>query len=81
MSTVIERLMKRIKKLDDDQARKVLVLIDRLEASKKQSSTWENMSADPVFVMPKSTRGKFRATKPAKGQGIPASELLIRDRR
>jgi hypothetical protein len=81
MSAVIEKLIKKVKSLDDKKARRVLSMIDKLESAKKSSSTWENMAADPVFILPKLPVGKFRKAKPAKGKGIPASELLIRDRR
>ena len=81
MSTVKESLYKSIELLSDEEALQALEFIQRLRQKKKRSNTLKRLASDPVFSVPPEGLGGFCSVEPLPGQGIPASKLLVEDRR
>jgi hypothetical protein len=81
MSTIKDELIKKIEEMSDAEAKSILKFADQIIRYRNSSETLRNMSRNPSFTMPDKIPGKFRKVKPAKGKGIPASELLIKDRK
>jgi hypothetical protein len=81
MSTVKESLYNSIERLSDEEALQTLEFIQRLRQNKKHSKTLKRLASDPVFSVPPEDLGGFRSVEPLPGKGIPASRLLVEDRR
>lgn len=81
MSSVKEALHTRIESLSEREARQVMKIVRVLKSKKETSSTLKRLAVDPAFeISPKQSK-PFRAVRPLQVKGIPASELLVKDRR
>jgi hypothetical protein len=81
MNSVKEILHNTIESLNDDEARLILEYTKRLKEQKDVSLTLASLADDPTFDIPSEVNNHFPIVKPIKCDGIPASELLIKDRR
>jgi len=81
MGSIKEALHTTIESLSEREARQVMRVIRVLKSKKDASSTLKRLAVDPAFeISPKQSK-PFRAVRPIKVKGIPASELLVKDRR
>ncbi|MBF0558061.1 MAG: hypothetical protein HQL08_04715 [Nitrospirae bacterium] len=81
MSSVKAALHTKIESLSEQEARQVMKIVRVLKGKKEASLTLKTLAVDPAFKMPSKRSEPFRAIRPTQGKGIPASELLAKDRR
>ena len=81
MSAIKERLHDTIEALSDKEAEEALRLILSLQRKDEVPLTLLRLAQDPTFRVPLGKVRRFRSIKPIEGSGIPASRLLIEDRR
>ena len=81
MNPVKESLRDTIELLSDEEARQILDFIQRLRTTRDVSPTLRRLASDPAFGVPSEALGHFRVVEPIRGKGIPASSLLVEDRR
>ena len=81
MSVIKESLHHTIDELNDEEVQQVLVFARHLKERREISPTLERLAGDPAFEVPSEEVGVFRRVQPIRGKGIPASELLVEDRR
>ncbi len=72
LSQVKQSLYETLERLDDEQVRLILAFATSLQEQSKKSLTLERLAQDPPV---------FPVVEPIQGDGIPASRLLIEDRR
>jgi len=77
MSAIKESLLNEIERLDEKKMRRALEFIQGLHEEK----TLEQLKSHPAIIVPPASSGRFRKVKPAPTRGIPASQLLIGERR
>ena len=77
MTSARELLLKEIEQLDEEKTRKTLEFIQNLSTEK----TLERLKNHPAIKVPADHSRGFREIRPAQTKGIPASKLLIGDRR
>lgn len=80
MNSTREQLYNKIEMLDDEEIIKVLEFTQNLRKGKKGSLTLKRLADNPTFHVPQ-VPGNFPEVEPVHGKGIPASELLVEDRR
>lgn len=81
MPTVKTALHSTIELLSDKEARQVMRLVALLKEKKRDSLTLCQLAIDMAFQVPSEKIRPFRTVQPVRGKGIPASRLLIGDRR
>jgi hypothetical protein len=81
MTTVREKLRDAVDRLTDAEARRLLVLIESGEGTSKRLQAFERLSSDPAFGVPALGLRTFRVVQPVVSKGLPASTMLIEDRR
>ena len=81
MSPVKKTLRQAIESLSDEEARKLLEFANALRVPATASRLRQLFGGDPAFELPPEDSSGFPPVKPVRGTGIPASQLLIRDRR
>jgi len=81
MSPVKQLLYETLERLDDDKARLLLALAKSLEQRDSTSSLLKRLARHPGIQVPDDETFAFPAVEPIQGDGIPASRLLIEDRR
>ena len=81
MSSAKESLHNAIDLLSDEEARQTLAFIQRLQRKKDPSQTLSRLASDPAFQVPSKELGGFHKVEAVHGKGIPASRLLVEDRR
>jgi hypothetical protein len=81
MNHLKEILHNAIDSLNDDDAQMILEYTKHLKEQKEISRILSNLADDPTFEIPLEINKPFPIVKPIKFDGIPASELLIKDRR
>lgn len=79
--SVKERLNKEIQNLTEEQARRVLNNVFQIKHSTMTDQDWERLGKNASLELPKDRNKPSRKFEPIKGWGIPASQLLIEDRR
>ena len=77
MTSARELLLKEIEQLDEEKTRKTLEFIQNLS----KETTLERLKSHPGIKAPADHSRGFREIRPAQTKGIPASKLLIGDRR
>lgn len=80
MTPIKESLYHTIDALNDKEAEQVLAFAQRLQDKGHISPTIQRLANDPAFNLPSEAPNTFRAILPIQGEGIPASELLLKDR-
>ena len=81
MSAIKESLQSAIDRLNDEEARQVLEFVQHLQRKGAVSPTIRSLAGDPAFEIPSEEAGVFRVVQPIQGTDIPASELLMAERR
>lgn len=81
MSQVKQSLYETLDRLDDEQARLILAFATNLQKQGKRSRTLERLAQDPAFQVPAQDPPVFPVVEPIQSDGVPASKLLIEDRR
>jgi hypothetical protein len=89
MTSVRELLVREVERLSEEDAHEVLELLKRKQATgirpEKAKLTREDLirraAGHPGIHAPDPTAPPFKKVEPIECPGIPASELLIRDRR
>ena len=81
MSPIKESRRQAIESLSDEEACKLLELANALRVPATASRLRQLFGGDPTFELPPEDSSGFPPVKPVRGKGIPASKLLIRDRR
>lgn len=79
MSAVKESLRETIELLSEEEALQTLEFAQRLRES-STSDSFRRLASDPTFKIPARAVSK-RPASPIKGKGIPASQLLVEERR
>lgn len=78
---VRESLHNTIELLNAEEARQVLEFAQRLQKKRDVLPTLKRLGGDPTFKIPSEGISVFRVVQPVAGKGIPASRLLVEDRR
>jgi len=81
MISVKEALRNTVDLLTEEEAYQVWKFTQRMQKQPKVSLTMQRLASDPAFRMPAKGPGPFRRVEPIEGKGIPASKLLVEDRR
>jgi len=81
MSSVKELLHNTIESMDDEDAIELLNFARRLKEKKDIWLVSERLTNNPNFKIPSDKSKGFKTIVPIQGKGIPASELLIKERR
>jgi len=87
MASVKESLHEAVGLLTEDQARQVLGVVERMieppleEDTLTRRRVLDRLAGDPSFRVPADDAGAFEDFEPVEGPGIPASKLLVADRR
>jgi len=81
MSSIKDQLRSTIERLDEDEARQLLELAHAVQRGRDKTRLWQRLAGHPSFSLPVGGFRPFKEVVPAEVQGIPASELLIKDRR
>jgi hypothetical protein len=81
MSAVKDSLHSTIEQLDEEEARQLLRFIQHLRKEKGNAPALQRLAGDPAFIVPPQNRKGFGLVEPIQGKGIPASRLLVEDRR
>ena len=81
MGSVKKLLYNVIESMDDEEANQILKIAQSLQKKRVISITISHLASDPSFKVHSEVYEEFRLVKPIKGKGIPASQLLMEDRR
>jgi hypothetical protein len=81
MSAVKESLQQMIEQMSDAEARQLLEFARQLQHRPDTSLTLKRLATDPAFKAPGNGVRAFRIIEPIQGKGIPASKLLVDNRR
>lgn len=81
MSSTKESLHHAIELLSDEEAHQTLAFIHRLQQKKEPARTLRRLASDPAFHIPSQDLGDFTQVEALHGKGLPASRLLVEDRR
>jgi hypothetical protein len=81
MNAVKELLRHMIEQMSDAEARQLLELAQHLQHRGEASLTLKRLATDPAFNAPGNGVRAFRTVEPIQGKGIPASKLLVDNRR
>ena len=81
MSPTKESLLQAVEGLSEDEARRTLAYVQSLRATEERARVRARLAGRPAIRVPSDDSGGFRDFAPIQCKGIPASELLIRDRR
>jgi hypothetical protein len=81
MNVVKELLRQMIEQMNDADARQLLELAQHLQHRCEASLTLKRLATDPAFKAPGNGDRAFRIVEPIQGKGIPASKLLVDNRR
>jgi len=80
MNSLKELLHNTIEYLNDKEVGEVLEFAQNLKKKNAVSLTLKRLASNPTFHVPQ-VLGDFSQVEPIHGEGIPASELLVEDRR
>lgn len=81
MESVKESLRNTIELLSEEEARQILEFARHLREWNHTSGTMKRLASHPAFKVPSDQLSPFPKVEPVQSKGIPASELLVRDRR
>jgi hypothetical protein len=81
MDAVKESLRQMIEQMGDAEARQLLEFAQHLQHRRDDSRTLKRLAIDPAFKLPGNGVTAFRIVEPLQGKGIPASKLLVDNRR
>lgn len=81
MGSAWETLRDTLASLSEAEASKALDYIRRLRGDSQERALADLLSDDPTIRLPNAPFAPLPAVEPIHGAGLPASELLMRDRR
>jgi hypothetical protein len=81
MDAVKELLWQMIEQMSDAEARQLLEFAQHLQPRRADLLTWKRLATDPTFKLPGDGVMAFRIVEAIQGKGIPASKLLVDNRR
>lgn len=81
MGSATETLRDTVASLSEAEAGKALEYIRRLRGEQPERALADLLADDPAIRVPNTPYAPLPAVEPIRGAGIPASELLVRDRR
>jgi hypothetical protein len=81
MSPIKESLLKAIRGLSDEEAKRALAYVQSLHESSALARLRARLAGHPAITLPAVDAIAFRDVEPIEGRGVLASELLVRDRR
>ena len=81
MSSAWETLREAVASLSEAEADKALDYIRRLRGELPDRELAELLAGDPAIQVPSDAFARLPAVEPVCGTGVPASELLVQDRR
>jgi hypothetical protein len=81
MDAAKELLWHMIEQMSDAEARQLLEFAQHLQRRHDDSLTLKRLATDPAFKLPENGVMAFRIVEPIQGKGMPASKLLVDDRR
>lgn len=65
----------------NEKGHQISAVTRRLREKSRVTKTLKALACDTAFTVPPASLRKCRAVEPLKGKGIPASRLLVMDRR
>ena len=81
MGSASEKLRETVESLSETDAAKALDYIRSLREQESNHTVGALLGGDPAIHVPDAPYAPLPPIEPAHGSGIPASELLVRDRR
>jgi hypothetical protein len=81
MLSVKESLRSTVDSISDEEALRVLTFIEQMRKHPGRSLTLKRLAGDSTFKVPPRKLGAFAKVDPVEGNGAPASQLLLEDRR
>lgn len=81
MNAVRHMLEESLQQLDQQQTQEVLAFVRQLRAGSGRERVFERLKASSAIEVPLSSDATFPRVEPIVGTGVPASDLLIQDRR
>jgi len=81
MSPVKESLLEAIEGLSDAEAQHAIELIHHLKQESELDYLYDVLGDNPSFRPPSRDNPTLEPVEPAETTGIPASQLILRDRR
>lgn len=81
MGSAWETLREAVASLTEAEATKTLDYLRRLRGSETTRVVASLLAGDPAFHLPDEPAAPLPPVEPLRGMGIPASKLLIQDRR
>jgi len=81
MSSIKQSLYKTIELLSEKEARQIMKLIRLLRKNRAGSQTLQRLAIDTAFNISVKKPKARRIVKPIRGKGVPASTLLVENRR
>jgi hypothetical protein len=81
MDAVKALLRQMIEQMSDTEARQLLEFAQHLQHRRDDSLTLKRLATDLAFKVPGKGVRAFRIVEPIQGKGIPASKLLVDNRR
>jgi hypothetical protein len=81
MGSVKEELRTTIETLSDANAARAMEFIRRLRGRARGKDALDLLAQNRDITVPTTTNSGFTSVEPIRGEGIPASRLLIEDRR
>lgn len=79
--SVKEMLYERIQDLTEEEARSVLDFVSSVKRPEPHGTLWQRLARIPGIKLPEDGFKPFPPVTPIQVGGIPASQLLIEDRR
>jgi len=81
MSAIRDSLIESVRKLTDEEARQTLAFIRALRRRAEGAELRRRLAGEPGYRLPAPDHRGFPAVEPAPTTGLPASHLLVQDRR
>lgn len=81
MSSTRESLVASVRALTEEEARQALEFVQALRRRTELAELHRRLGGKPGYRLPSPQHTGFPPVEPAPTTGMPASELLIRDRR
>jgi hypothetical protein len=81
MLSVKESLHRTLDMISDEDALRVLTFIEQMRRHPRRSLKLKRLAGDPMFKVPPRKLEHFANVDPVEGQGVPASQMLLEDRR
>lgn len=81
MRTPRADILAALDRMSDDELTELLALAQRIEQRRTAPPLLERLAADPSFRIPQPEHRTFARFTPIDATGLPASEILVRDRR